>query len=92
MLFQLRKKNIELNDEYNRIINEKVRFEVEYQKMKKRVKKFEEKEKRSENRELLEVFVESVRNTSNVSDQSSFQISLFQRSYSTHQSLSTKRT
>jgi hypothetical protein len=64
MLFQLRKKNIELNNEYNRLVDEKARFEIEYQKMKKWVKKFEKKEK-FEDRESLEVLVELVRNTSN---------------------------
>jgi predicted nuclease with TOPRIM domain len=68
MLFQLRKENIELNDEYNRIVNEKARFEIEYQRMKKRVKKFEEEKKEFENRESLEMFVESIRNISNMSD------------------------
>ncbi len=36
MLFQLRKENIELNDEYNKMIDEKTRLEVEYLEMKKR--------------------------------------------------------
>ncbi len=67
MLFQLRKKNIELNDEYNKLVNEKTRLKIEYQRMKKRVKKFE-KEKIFENRESLEMFVESIQNISNVND------------------------
>ncbi len=70
MLFQLRKENIELNDEYNKMIDEKTRLEVEYLEMKKRFEKYEE-EKESENHEQfesLEIFIESVRNISNVSD------------------------
>ncbi len=65
-LFQLRKENIKLNHEYNRLVDEKTRFEVEYQRMKKRVKKFEEK--KPENHKSLEVLVESIRNISNVND------------------------
>ncbi len=34
MLFQLRKKNIELNNEYNKLIKKKARFEIEYQEWK----------------------------------------------------------
>jgi hypothetical protein len=67
MLFQLRKKNIELNDEYNKMLEEKIRLKAQYQRMKKKIEKFKEFEK-SEDRESLEVFVESVRNTSNASD------------------------
>ncbi len=43
MLFQLRKENIKLNNEYNKLIK-KTRFEIEYQRMKKRVSEFEEEE------------------------------------------------
>ncbi len=50
MLFQLRKKNIELNDEYNKMINEKAKLEVEYLEMKKRLEDYEEEEE-SENYE-----------------------------------------
>jgi hypothetical protein len=39
MLFQLRKKNIELNDEYNKLVNEKMRLKIDYQQMKKKTKK-----------------------------------------------------
>jgi predicted nuclease with TOPRIM domain len=72
MLFQLRKENIELNDEYNKMINEKTKLEVKYVEMKKRLEKYEEKEEH-ENREQFEslnVFIEPVRNisNSNVSD------------------------
>ncbi len=69
MLLQLRKKNIELNDEYNKMINEKTRLEIEYLKMKKRLddlKKEEKSEKhKHEQSELFDVFIESIRNTSN---------------------------
>ncbi len=64
MLFQLRKENIELNDEYNRLVDEKTRLKIDYQRMKK---KLEEKVEEDEFEESRDVFVESVRNTSNVS-------------------------
>jgi regulator of replication initiation timing len=64
MLFQLRKENIELNDEYNRLVDEKTRLKVDYQRMKKRL---EEEVEEDESEESRDVFVESVRNTSNVS-------------------------
>ncbi len=62
MLFQLRKKNIELNDEYNKLVDEKARFEVEYQRMKEKIERFEKFEKQES--ESLEVLVKSVRDTS----------------------------
>ncbi len=65
MLFQLRKENIELNNEYNRLVDEKTRLKVDYQRMKKR---FEEKVDEDESEESRDVLVESVRNISNVSD------------------------
>ncbi len=43
MLFQLQKENIELNDEYNKLVDEKTRFEVECQRMKQQIKKLEKK-------------------------------------------------
>ncbi len=55
-----------MNNEYNKLIEKKTRFEVEYQRIKKRVSEFEEK--KSENHEQFEsfeVFIESVRNISN---------------------------
>ncbi len=67
MLFQLRKKNIELNDEYNKMINEKTRLKTQYQKMKENIEKFEELDEKKSN-ESRDVFVESIRNTSNVID------------------------
>ncbi len=65
MLFQLRKENIELNDEYNRLVDEKTRLKVDYQRMKKRL---EEEVEEDESEESRDVFVESVRNISNVSN------------------------
>ncbi len=61
MLFQLRKENIELNDEYNRLVNEKTRLKADYQRMKKRL---EEEVKEDEFEKSRDVFVESVRDTS----------------------------
>ncbi len=67
MLFQLRKENMKLNDEYNKMINEKARLEVEYLEMKKQHKDYEEEEEfeNHEQFESLEIFIESVQNTSN---------------------------
>ncbi len=66
MLFQLQKENIELNNEYNKLIKKKARLEAEYQRMKKRVSEFEEEEfENHEQFESLEISIESVRNTSN---------------------------
>jgi regulator of replication initiation timing len=65
MLFQLQKENIELNDKYNRLVNEKTRLKVDYQRMKKKLEEKVEKDKLEKSRD---VFVESIRNISNVSD------------------------
>ncbi len=65
MLFQLRKKNIELNDEYNKLVNEKTKLKVDYQRMKERL---EEEIEEDEFEKFRDVFVESIRNISNVSD------------------------
>ncbi len=65
MLFQLRKENIELNDEYNRLVDEKTRLKADYQRTKKRLEKEVEEDEFEKSRD---VFVESVRNISNVSD------------------------
>ncbi len=66
MLFQLRKENIELNDKYNKIINEKTRLEAEYLKMKKRLDDFEKEKKfeKQKQSESFDVLVKSERNTS----------------------------
>jgi regulator of replication initiation timing len=65
MLFQLRKENIELNDEYNRLVDEKTRLKVDYQRMKRRLEEEIEKNEFEKSRDVL---AESVRNISNVSD------------------------
>ncbi len=61
MLFQLRKENIELNDEYNKLVDEKTRLKIDYQRIKKRL---EEKIEEDEFEKSRDVFVESVRDTS----------------------------
>jgi predicted nuclease with TOPRIM domain len=43
MLWNFRKKNIELNDEYNKLIDEKTRLKVEYLEIKKQLEDYEEK-------------------------------------------------
>ncbi len=53
-----------MNNEYNQLIKKRTRFEVEYQRIKNQDNEL--KEKKSEDRESLEIFVESVRNTSNL--------------------------
>jgi predicted nuclease with TOPRIM domain len=65
MLWNLRKKNVELNDEYNKLIGEKSRLEVSWVEMKRRVQELEEEEE-FKDRESFEVSVESVRVTSNL--------------------------
>ncbi len=64
MLIEIKKKNVEINNLYNVIINEKARYEVKYETLKKRVEKFEQKRNNDENEnvESFDVFVESVRN------------------------------
>jgi hypothetical protein len=66
MLIEIRKKNVEINNFYNVIINEKARYEIEYERLKKRVEELEQKRNNDENEnvESLDVFVESVRNAS----------------------------
>ncbi len=67
MLTEIKKKNVELNDFYNAIVEEKARYEVKYEKMKKRVKKLKSRldiVDEHENAESLNVFVESIRDTS----------------------------
>ncbi len=41
MLIEIRKKNVEINNLYNVIINERARYEVEYERLKKRVEELE---------------------------------------------------
>jgi predicted nuclease with TOPRIM domain len=50
MLFQLRKENIELNDEYNKMFKEKTRLETQYQIMNEQIEELEI-EKESEKHE-----------------------------------------
>ncbi len=66
MLIEIRKKNVEINNFYNVIISERTRYEVEYERLKKRVEEFEQKRNNDENEnvESLDVSVESVRNAS----------------------------
>jgi ribosome-binding ATPase YchF (GTP1/OBG family) len=66
-LFKIRKKNVELNDFYNAIINEKARYEIEYERLKKRVEELENQRENvdeHENSESLDVFVKFVGNES----------------------------
>jgi hypothetical protein len=66
MLIEIKKENVELNNLYNVIINERARYEVEYERMKKRVEEFEQNRNNDENEnvESLDVSVESIRNAS----------------------------
>jgi chaperonin cofactor prefoldin len=59
----MRKENVMLNDEYNKIVNDKTRYEVEYKLMKKRLDELENIDE-NENVESFDVFVELIRNTS----------------------------
>ncbi len=59
MLIEIRKENVKLNNFYNVIINEKVKYEIEYERLKKRIEEFE-----NENVKSFDVFVESIRNAS----------------------------
>jgi hypothetical protein len=64
MLWNIRKKNLELNTKYNKMIDVKTKFEIKYQRLKERVNKFEEFEE-FEDFESLNVLIESMRNISN---------------------------
>ncbi len=63
MLFKMRKENVMLNDEYNKIVDDKARYEVEYERIKKRLEEFENTDE-NENVKSLDVLVESVRSAS----------------------------
>jgi hypothetical protein len=52
-----------LNDEYNKIVSDKAKYEVEYERMKERLDELENIDE-NENVESLDVFVESIRNAS----------------------------
>ncbi len=43
MLLNFKKKNIELNDEYNKLINEKTKLKIKYLKMKKQIENYKKK-------------------------------------------------
>jgi RecJ-like exonuclease len=65
MLIEIRKENVELNNLYNVIVDERAKYEVEYERLKKRVEELEhERDNENENMKSLDVFVESVRNAS----------------------------
>jgi hypothetical protein len=59
----MRKENVMLNDEYNKIVDDKARYEVEYERIKKRLEEFENTDE-NENVKSLDVLVESVRSAS----------------------------
>jgi hypothetical protein len=59
----MRKENVMLNDEYNKIVSDRTKYEVEYERMKKRLDELENTDE-NENVESLDVLVESVRNAS----------------------------
>jgi acetate kinase len=59
MLIEIKKENVKLNNLYNVIVDERARYEVEYERLKKRVEELE-----NENVKSLDVFVESVRDAS----------------------------
>jgi hypothetical protein len=59
----MRKKNVMLNDEYNKIVDDRARYEVEYERRKKRFERFKNVDE-NENVESLDVSVESVRDGS----------------------------
>jgi translation initiation factor RLI1 len=61
MLFEMRKENVMLNDEYNKVVDDKARYEVEYKRMKKRLEKFEN-DNENENVESLDVVMRRGRN------------------------------
>ncbi len=63
MLFEMRKENVMLNDEYNKIVDDKAKYEVENERMKKRLEEFENVDE-NKNVESLDVFVESIRDIS----------------------------
>jgi cell division septum initiation protein DivIVA len=66
MLIEIRKKNVEINNFYNVIIDERAKYEVEYERLKKRVEELEQKRNNDENEnvESFDVFVKSIRNAS----------------------------
>jgi pyrimidine operon attenuation protein/uracil phosphoribosyltransferase len=59
MLIEIRKENVKLNNLYNVIVDERVKYEVAYERLKKRVEEVE-----NENVKSLDVSVESIRDAS----------------------------
>jgi hypothetical protein len=73
MLIEIRKENVELNNLYNAIIDERARYEVGYERLKKRVEELEhDRDDENENMKSLDVSVESVRDASVRVDVSAF--------------------
>jgi hypothetical protein len=65
MLIEIRKENVKLNNLYNVIIDERAKYEVEYERLKKRVEELRhERDNENENMKSFDVFVESVRDAS----------------------------
>jgi sulfate adenylyltransferase subunit 1 (EFTu-like GTPase family) len=66
MLIEIRKKNVEINNLYNVIINERAKYEIKYKRLKKRVEELEQERNNDENEnvESLDVSVESIRDAS----------------------------
>jgi hypothetical protein len=66
MLIKIRKKNVEINNLYNVIIDERARYEVKYERLKKRVEELEQKRNNDENENVksFDVSVESIQNAS----------------------------
>jgi hypothetical protein len=66
MLIEIKKKNVEINNLYNVIINERTKYEVEYERLKIWVEEFEQKRNNDENEnvESFDVSVKSVRDAS----------------------------
>jgi pyrimidine operon attenuation protein/uracil phosphoribosyltransferase len=59
MLIEIRKENVKLNNLYSVIISERAKYEVEYERLEKRVEELE-----NENVKSLDVSVESIRDAS----------------------------
>ncbi len=73
MLTEIRKENVELNNLYNAIVDERARYEVEYERLKKRVEELEhDRDDENENMKSLDVSVESMRDASVRVDVSAF--------------------
>jgi regulator of replication initiation timing len=65
MLFEIKKEYVELNDFYNEIVNEKAKYKIENERLKKRVEELKnqcENVNEHENAESLNVFIKFVQN------------------------------